>query len=143
LPGAPYSLRFRETPEETAVTAASSSARESQVALVESFLDCLVRKDLERIPIAPDYSTESPLSGKLTGRAALDYLRIVARAVEAIRVEEHIVEGDRVATLFEEDTADGTLPVFSCFRVERGRIKETRVFYDSRRIGGRAGSGRR
>jgi hypothetical protein len=145
LPDALYSrvLPFRETPEETAVTAASSSPRESQVAVVESFLDCIVKKDLDRIPIAPDYCTESPLAGRLTGQAALDYLRIVARAVEAIRIEQHIVEGDRVATLFEEDTAGGTLPVFSCFRIEHGRIKESRVFYDSRRIDGRAGSGGR
>jgi hypothetical protein len=104
------------------------------VAVVESFLDCIVRKDFDRLPIAPEYTAESPLTRKLTGQAAMDYLRIVARAVSAIRIEQHIVEGNRVATLFEEDTANGTLPVFSCFRIEEGRIQDVRVFYDSRRI---------
>jgi len=116
------------------VTTASLPTREEQVAVVESFLDCIVRKDFDRLPIAPDYTAESPLTPKLTGQAALDYLQIVARAVTAIRIEKHIVEGHHVATLFEEDTVNGTLPVFSCFHIEEGRIKDVRVFYDARRI---------
>ena len=116
------------------MTSASTPTRDEQVAVVESFLDCIVRKDFDQLPIAPEYTAESPLTPKLTGRAALDYLRIVARAVKAIRIEQHIVEGQHVATLFEEDTANGTLPVFSCFHIEEGRIKDVRVFYDSRRI---------
>jgi hypothetical protein len=114
---------------------ASSPTRDEQVALVEAFLDCIVRKDFERMPIAPDYTAQSPLTPKLTGRAALDYLRVVAGAVRAIRIEQHIVEKDDVATLFEEDTAGGTIPVFSRFHIEGGRIQDVRVFYDPRRIG--------
>jgi hypothetical protein len=102
-----------------------------------------VRKDFDRLPIAPEYTAQSPLTPKLTGQAALDYLRVVARAVNAIRVEQHIVEGHHVATLFEEDTVNGTLPVFSRFHIEAGRIKDVRVFYDPRRIASSSGSGRR
>jgi hypothetical protein len=116
------------------MTTASNPTRDEQVAVVESFLDCIVRKDFDRLPIAPGYTAQSPLTPKLTGRAALDYLRIVAQAVKAIRIERHIVEGHHVATLFEEDTANGTIPVFSCFHIEEGRIKDVRVFYDPRRI---------
>ena len=112
----------------------SSPTRDQQVAVVESFLDCIVRKDFDRLPIAPEYTAQSPLTPKLTGQAALEYLRVVARAVNAIRIEQHIVEGDHVATLFEEDTVNGTLPVFSRFHIEEGRIKDVRVFYDPRRI---------
>ena len=111
--------------------------------MVESFLDCIVRKDFDRLPIAPEYTAQSPLTPRLTGQAALDYLRIVARAVKAIRIEQHIVEGSHVATLFEEDTANGTLPVFSCFHIEEGRIKGVRVFYDPRRIAASLESGGR
>jgi hypothetical protein len=114
--------------------ATSHPTREAQVAVVESFLDCVVRKDFDRIPIAPGYTAQSPLTPKLSGPAALDYLRAVARAVLAIRIERHVVEGDHVATLFEEDTARGPLPVFSLFRLEEGRIKDVRVFYDPTRL---------
>ncbi len=122
--------------------ASSIPTRDEQVAVVESFLDCIVRKDFDRLPIAREYTAQSPLTPKLTGQAALDYLRVVARAVNSIRIEQHIVEGDQVATLFEEDTANGTLPVFSRFQIEKGRIKDVRVFYDPRRIAGSSESGR-
>jgi hypothetical protein len=116
------------------MAASSIPTRAEQVAVVESFLDCIVRKDFDRLPIAPDYTAQSPLTPRLTGQAALDYLRVVARAVSAIRIEQHIVEGHQVATLFEEDTASGTLSVFSRFQIEEGRIKDVRVFYDPRQI---------
>jgi hypothetical protein len=116
------------------MTTSSVPTRDEQVAVVESFLDCIVKKDFDRLPIASQYTAQSPLTSKLTGHAALDYLRVVARAVNAIRIEQHIVEGNHVATLFEEDTANGTLPVFSRFHIEEGRVKDVRVFYDPRRI---------
>jgi hypothetical protein len=125
------------------MTTASTPTRDDQVAVVESFLDCIVRKDFGQLPIASEYTAQSPLTSKLTGQAALDYLRIVARSVKAIRIEQHIVEGHHVATLFEEDTANGTLPVFSCFHIEGGRIKGVRVFYDPRRIAASVESGGR
>lgn len=125
------------------MTTSSNPTRDEQVAVVELFLDCIVRKDFDRLPIAPEYTAQSPLTRKLTGPAALDYLRVVARAVSAIRIEQHIVEGDDVATLFEEDTVNGTLPVFSRFHIEEGRIKDVRVFYDPSRIAASSESGGR
>jgi len=125
------------------MTASSIPTRAEQVAVVESFLDCIVRKSFDRLPIAPEYTAQSPLTPKLAGQAALDYLRVVARAVNAIRIEQHIVEGHHVATLFEEDTANGTIPVFSRFHIEEGRIKDVRVFYDPRGIAASPESGTR
>jgi limonene-1,2-epoxide hydrolase len=116
------------------MTPTSTATREKQVAVVESFLDCVVRKDFDRLPIAPDYTAQSPLTPKLSGQAAVDYLRNVAQAIKAIRIEQHVVEGNRVATLFVEDTVHGPLPVFSLFEIEGGRIKDARVFYDASRI---------
>jgi hypothetical protein len=57
--------------------------------------------------------------------------------------EQHIVEGNHVATLFEEDTVDGPLPVFSLWEIHEGRIKDVRVFYDPRRIKASPQSGQR
>lgn len=113
---------------------ASTPTRDEQVAVVELFLDRLVREDLDQLPIAAEFTAQSPLTPKLTGQAALDYLRIVARALKAIRIEQHIVEGEHVATLFEEETANGSIPVFSRFHVREGRIKDVRVFYDPTRL---------
>lgn len=109
-------------------------SRSDQVAVVETFFAAIVSKDLSRLPVDPDLTAESPLTPKLRGRAALDYLQTVAANVKAIRITRHIVEGDFVATLFEEDTAHGVLPVFATFQVVAGRIVDTRAFYDPRPI---------
>ena len=58
----------------------------------------------------------------------------VSVGVEAIHVEQHIVEGDWVATLFEEQTTHGPLSVFAKFHVVVARITDINVFYDPRRI---------
>ena len=110
--------------------------REERVAVVEAYLDCVVRKDFDRLPIAPGYTSQTPLSPELSGAAAVEYLKRVAQALNGINIIQHIVEGDHIATLFEEDTTFGKLLVFSKFQLEQGRIKDARVFYDPRKIPG-------
>jgi limonene-1,2-epoxide hydrolase len=109
-------------------------SRSEQVAVVEAFFAAIVSKDLSRLPVDPDLTAQSPLTPKLRGRAALAYLEKIAANVKAIRVTQHIVEGDFVATLFEEDTAHGVIPVFATFEIVAGRIRDTRAFYDPRPI---------
>ena len=109
-------------------------SRDAKVAVVEAFFRCIVEKDLERLPVEPDFTTESPLTPKRRGPAAIEYLRGVAAGMRAIRIEQHIVEGDWVATLFVEDTVHGELTVFSRFHVVGDRIRDVIVFYDPRRI---------
>ena len=48
-----------------------------------------------------------------------------------IRVIQHIVEGDFVATYFEEITPQGILPVVGLFEFSGDKIKFVRVFFDS------------
>ena len=110
--------------------------RDEKVALVEAYLDCVVRKEFDRLPIAPEYTAESPMTTKLSGQAAVEYLRAVAAGVKGIQIKQHIVDGDHVATFFEEDTIHGRLPVFAKFQIESGRIKDARAFYDPRQIAG-------
>jgi len=112
--------------------------REELVAVVESYLEGFVRKEFARLPLASDYIAESPLGGRLSGKEALDYLKVAASRVKGIRIEGHIVEGDHVATLLEEETDRGPLRVFARFRIEAGRIREALVFYDPRRVVGQA-----
>ena len=109
-------------------------SREETVAVVESFFECLVSKELDRLPIDPELTVESPLRSKVSGRAAMEYVKAVAAGVKAIHVRQHIVEGEHVATFIEEETVSGPLAVFSKFQIESGRIKDVRVFYDTRGI---------
>lgn len=109
-------------------------SRDEKVAVVELYLACVIRKQLDQLPITPDYTAQSPLTPKLSGPAAVEYLRTVAAGVKDIQIKQHIVEGDHVATFFEEDTIYGRIPVFAKFQIESGRVKDVRVFYDPRPI---------
>jgi len=110
-------------------------SREENIAVVEAFLDCVVRKEIERLPIDPEITFESPLIPETKGHVeAVRYLRMVAATVQSIRVLQHVVEGDHVATLFEEMTVNGPLRVFAKFEIAAGRIRDARVFYDPRRV---------
>ena len=102
--------------------------------MVEAFFRGIEAKDVARLPIDADLTVESPLTRPLRGQPALEYLKAVAAGVKTIVTRQHIVEGDFVATLFDEDTIHGLLPVFAKFQVVSGRITDIRVFYDPRPI---------
>jgi len=109
-------------------------SRAVNTAVVEAFLTHLVNKELARLPLAAEFTAQSPLTPQVSGQAALDYLKGVAESVKAIHIKQHIVEGDWVATLFDEETVHGDLEVFSKFHIVGGRITDVSVFYDPRRI---------
>jgi hypothetical protein len=111
-------------------------SRDEKVAVVEAFLRCLASKDLARLPVDPDLTVTSPLIPTLRGRGAMKYLKLVSASVSAIQVKQHVVEGDWVATLFDEETAQGRISVFSKFQIVSQRIKDASVFYDPRRTAG-------
>ena len=109
--------------------------RDELITVVEGYLDGLKKKDLSRVAFAPDVTFESPLSPKLTGeRAVVDFLSGLFPAINDIRVKQHIVEGEYVATVFDFDTTFGVIPVFDCFRVSNGKLIQIRPFYDPRPI---------
>jgi hypothetical protein len=107
-------------------------SRDDKVAVVETFLSCLASKDLAQLPIEPDLTVQSPLIPKVGGASAMKYLKRVADAVRAIHVKQHIVEGDWVATLFDEETANGPVSVFAKFEIASAGIRDVTVFYDPR-----------
>lgn len=109
--------------------------RDEVVKAVESYLQGLKNKDLSKVPFASDVTFESPLSPKLIGaEAVIEFLTGLFPAIKDIRVKQHIVEGEYVATLFDFDTSFGIIPVFDCFRVTGGQIKQIRPYYDPRPI---------
>jgi hypothetical protein len=105
------------------------------IQVVESYLHGLKSKDLSQVPFAPDVTFEGPLSPKITGIPAVrEFLTGLFPAVRDIRVKRHISEGEFVATEFDFDTTFGVIPVFDCFRVSHGQLKQIRPYYDPRPI---------
>ena len=116
------------------MTTLATMSRDEKVALVELFLSCMARGEVDQLPIDPEFTVESPLVPKLSGQAAMDYVKATAAGTRGIEVVQYIVEGDYVATLSVNETVNGKLSVFAKFQIESGRIKDARVFYDPRSI---------
>ena len=104
--------------------------REQKVAAVEAYLECFKTKDLSKVPLAENVTFEGPLVGTLTGRHTVaDFLQSILPMVKGVRVKQHIVEGDYVATVFDMETVKGVDHVFDRIHVVGGEIKAIHAFY--------------
>ncbi len=107
----------------------------SNVETVERYLNALKTKDLSDAPLASDVSFEDPLTPKLNGKeAVLSFLSGFLPALNNVTIKQHISDGQYVATIWEADTSFGAIPIFECFRVMNGEIKEAKAFLDPRPI---------
>jgi hypothetical protein len=104
--------------------------REQKVAAVEAYLDCFATKELSKVAFAEDVTFEGPRMPKLTGRQTiLGFLTSILPMVKGIRLKQHIVEGDYVATVFDMETAHGVDHVFDRIHLLNGEIKGIHTFY--------------
>ncbi len=107
----------------------SRSARDLAVAWIEAWK----RKDMEAVAdlLAPDFVHVSPF-GRLEGRET--YLATVEplarRSVLELSIVDAVGEEDRAAIWFENRTPGGAIPTCDWIRIEGGRIREVRSFYD-------------
>ena len=104
--------------------------REEKVALVEAYLKGLAGKDISKVPFAADITFEGPRVPPLAGReVVVGFLKTILPAVKDIRIKQHIVEGDYVATVFDMETTKGLDHVFDRIRLLDGELKEIHSFY--------------
>lgn len=107
----------------------------SNIKVVESYLDALRTKDLSKAPVDDDVQFEDPLTPSRSGRQAwTEFVSGVTPAIKDVRIKRHIVDGDHVATLWDAVTVWGTIPICEYFRISGGLIKEARAFFDPRPI---------
>jgi hypothetical protein len=106
-------------------------SRDEKIAVVEAYLGGLRNKDLSKVPFAEDVTCEGPLMPKLTGRdTVVGFLTgMVLPAVKAIRVKQHIVEGEYIATVFDLETTQGVMQVVDLLHVPEGKLKKIHTFY--------------
>jgi hypothetical protein len=113
----------------------TTAQRTAVVAIVDSYLQGIGRKNLAGVPFASDVTIESPLTTKLVGVEPVSaFLTGLFPAVKDVRINRHIVDGEFDAVQFDLDTVFGVIPVFDCIRVTNGLIQEIRPYYDPRPI---------
>ena len=105
-------------------------SRSENIAIVESYLNGLVRKDLSSVPFSPGMTCEGPLMPKLAGRETIvGFLTSILPLIRGIEIKQHIVDGDYVATVFDMETINGVDHVIDLCLVAGGELKEIRAFY--------------
>jgi ketosteroid isomerase-like protein len=101
--------------------------------LALGWIGAWLRMDLDwlRTHLAEDFLHVSPL-GRLEGREP--YLAVVVplarKSVADLRVRDVVATGDRAAVWFENHTPAGVVDSCDWVRIEGGRIREIRSFYD-------------
>ena len=105
-------------------------SREQKVAVVDAYLDCFLTKDLSKVRFADDITFEGPRMPKLVGKQnVMGFLTTIFPMIKGIRLKQHIVEGDYVATVFDMETINGVDHVFDRIQVVDDEIKGIQVFY--------------
>jgi SnoaL-like domain len=105
-------------------------SREQKVAVVDAYLDCFLTKDLSKVRFADDITFEGPRMPKLVGKQnVIGFLTTILPMIKGIRLKQHIVEGDYVATVFDMETTNGVDHVFDRIQVVDEEIKGIQVFY--------------
>lgn len=99
--------------------------------MVEDYLTGLRTKDLGRVAFAPDVCFEGPTTPPLYGVEVLvRFLSAQFPAIRDVRVKQHLVDGDYVATVFDFDTVYGVIPVFDLFHVVHGKLQHIQPYFD-------------
>jgi hypothetical protein len=105
-------------------------SRSEKIAVVESYLNGLLRKDLSSVPFAPGVTFAGPLMPKLSGRETIvGFLTSILPLIKGIELRQHIVDGDYVATVFDMETVNGVDHVIDLCLVVGGELTEIRAFY--------------
>ena len=107
-----------------------SVSRSENIAVVESYLNGLARKNLTSVPFAPGITFEGPLMPKLAGRETIiGFLTSILPFIKGIEIKQHIADGDYVATVFDMETVNGVDHVVDLCLVVDGLLTEVRAFY--------------
>jgi limonene-1,2-epoxide hydrolase len=108
----------------------------TNVEIAETYLSAMGTKDPTKALLAPDATLQYPLTPRtVVGAASVrEYMSSFMPAVDEVRIERHLTDGDYVVTLWQAHTVWGIIPVCSVFRISEGMIQEVRAFFDPRPI---------
>ena len=101
-------------------------SRDEVMAVVESYLNGLAKKDLSNLPFAADVTFEGPRVPTLIGgQRVVGFLTSILPLVKRIQIQQHLVDGEFVATMFDMETVNGTDKVVDWLHVSGGQRKRS------------------
>ena len=66
--------------------------RKEKLAVVEVYLKGLGARDFSTVPFAPDVTYESPLTPRLSGKEAIDFLKGLFPIIKGVEIKQHVVD---------------------------------------------------
>ncbi len=104
--------------------------RADKINVAERYIRGLGSRNFTDVSFAESVSYESPLTPKLVGREAIEFLEGIFPIIRGAEIKQHIVEGEYVASVFELQITTGNVAVFDKFRIADGKLQEICPFYD-------------
>lgn len=105
-------------------------SRDETIAVVESYLNGLAKKDLSNVPFAAEITFEGPRVPRLIGRqSVVGFLTSIMPFLKSIEIRQHLVDGEFVATMFDMETVNGMDKVVDWLHVSGGQLKAIQSFY--------------
>jgi len=101
---------------------------------VERLIEALANDDVAIVPLSADAAHSSPLQSEpIQGEAAVrEHLAAIAPFLSRVELKRALYDGDSAAVVLEIESVNGVVIEGSQFlRIEDGRIREIRVYFDT------------
>ena len=110
----------------------STTSREDAVRILDAYFQGLITKDASDVPLTSDVVFKRPNGEVYHGIEKVKHF-LSNLNWTALRVEGHIIDCDRCASLFEYERPDARIKGFDYFLLEKGKIKEIRPYLNVER----------
>jgi len=106
----------------------------TNVQIADTYLEALRSKDCTKALLSPDVSLRYPLTPRTLIRkeTVIEYMHSILLAIDDVKIEQHLTDGEYVVTLWSAYTVRATIPVCSVFRISDGLIADVRTYFDTR-----------
>lgn len=108
---------------------------QENIEIVERHINAVRAGELPALPIDDNISFENPISGRQAGAESYRaFLSGFLSAVEGAKVHRYICDGEYVVADWEVESVFGIIPILELFRIDNGRIVESKAFFDPRPV---------
>jgi len=106
--------------------------RDKVIAVVEKYIDAVLRNDPTDLPLHPNVIGVFPMSTYEGAEAFVRALEPFSRIVKNVNVLRLVVDGEHCVAILDIDTVFGPIPFAEHIQVVDGQIVSVRGYYDPR-----------
>lgn len=100
--------------------------------LVRAYLEAIVRKDFESLPLAEYVRHSSPFGTIENKKDFVEACKLIVAQTKAIEIKREITDGDTVCMHYEAVASGKRMPMTEWFTIKNGLITDIKVYFDAR-----------